>query len=77
MRRVVPPGVRGEADAAELLLQCFPPGHLQQAAHVPQGHLRGPAGQCSSKGLRGGWGAGVGSIWGLEPRVRLGQRVHL
>lgn len=39
MRRVVPPGVRGEADAAELLLQCFPSGHLQQAAHVPQGHL--------------------------------------
>ena len=54
----MPPGMRGEADAAELLLQCFPPGHLQQAAHVPQGYLRGPAGQCSSKGLSGGRGRG-------------------
>lgn len=38
-------GVCGEAHAAELLLQCIPPGHLQQAAHVPQSHLRSPPGE--------------------------------
>ena len=37
-------GVCWEVDAAELLLQCFPPGHIQQAAHVPQSHLWSPAG---------------------------------
>lgn len=38
-------GVCGEAHATELLLQCVPPGHLQQAAHVPQSHLRSPPGE--------------------------------
>lgn len=38
-------GVCGKAHATELLLQCVPPGHLQQAAHVPQSHLRSPPGE--------------------------------
>lgn len=29
------------------------------------------------RGSGAGGVRGVGSIWGLEPRVRLGQRVHL
>lgn len=47
------PGVCGEAPATQLLRQRLPPGHLQQAAHVPQSHLRGAAGEHP---LRGGQG---------------------
>lgn len=41
-------GLRGEADASELVLVRLPPAHLQQAVHVPQGHLRSSAGSGSA-----------------------------
>lgn len=77
--RVVPSGVCGEADAAELLLQRLPPGHLQQAAHVPQGHLRSTAGQCPSEGLSRASSDGRDHFWSgsWSTGLRPGQRVCL